>query len=77
MDRINKIDNFKALKTEQIKDCKKLEFRKKTIDFDDMNDVNDVNNVNAGEEETVDVVYDPVLKCYYDPKTNNYYELIP
>lgn len=24
----------------------------------------------------VDVIYDPQLKCYYNPKTNEYYELI-
>jgi hypothetical protein len=27
------------------------------------------------EGETVDVLFDPVMKCYYDPKTNTYYEL--
>ena len=26
-------------------------------------------------DEMVDVIYDPVFKCYYDPKTKNYYEL--
>lgn len=25
--------------------------------------------------ETLEVVYDPILKCYYDPKTNTYYEM--
>jgi len=25
--------------------------------------------------EILEVVYDPVVKCYYDPKTNNYYDL--
>ena len=29
----------------------------------------------GGGEEMVDLVYDPVLKCYYDQKTNKYYEL--
>lgn len=28
-----------------------------------------------GGEEMVDLVYDPVLNCYYDAKTNKYYEL--
>lgn len=28
-----------------------------------------------GEEEAVELVYDPVLKCYYDPSTHEYYEL--
>ena len=23
--------------------------------------------------EVLDVVYDPVLKCYYEPKSNSYY----
>ena len=27
-------------------------------------------------QEMMDVVYDPQLKCYYNPKTNEYYELI-
>ena len=26
-------------------------------------------------EDDLDLMYDPVLKCYYDPKTNKYYEL--
>ena len=25
--------------------------------------------------EILEVVYDPVIKCYYDEKTNNYYDL--
>ena len=28
-----------------------------------------------GGDEMVDLVYDPVLNCYYDHKTNKYYEL--
>ncbi|CAG9332669.1 unnamed protein product [Blepharisma stoltei] len=28
-----------------------------------------------GEEEAVELVYDPVLKCYYDPSTHEYYEV--
>ncbi len=27
------------------------------------------------KEATVEVIFDPVLKCYYDPKDNSYYEL--
>jgi len=27
------------------------------------------------EGETLEVLYDPILKCYYDPKTNTYYEM--
>jgi hypothetical protein len=27
------------------------------------------------QEEEVEVVYDPVLNCYYDPNTHEYYEL--
>ncbi len=26
-------------------------------------------------ESDVEVVYDPVLNCYYDPNTHEYYEL--
>ena len=25
--------------------------------------------------ETLEVLYDPILKCYYEPKSNTYYEL--
>jgi hypothetical protein len=27
------------------------------------------------EEQMVEVVYDPVMNCYFDPTTNQYYEL--
>ena len=27
------------------------------------------------EEDELDLLYDQVLNCYYDPKTNKYYEL--
>jgi hypothetical protein len=27
------------------------------------------------EKEEVELVYDPVLNCYYDHKTHTYYEL--
>lgn len=29
----------------------------------------------GGSEEEVDLLFDPVLNCYYDPATNRYYEL--
>ena len=25
-------------------------------------------------EEKLDVIYDPILKCYYEPSTGNYYQ---
>jgi hypothetical protein len=25
--------------------------------------------------EDMDLLFDPILKCFYDPKTNKYYEL--
>jgi len=28
----------------------------------------------VAEEEQIDVIYDPVFKCYYEPKTNTYYQ---
>lgn len=28
-----------------------------------------------GGEEMVDLVFDPILNCYYDAKTNQYFEL--
>ena len=27
------------------------------------------------EGEVLDVIYDPVLKCYYHPRSNSYYDL--
>lgn len=32
-------------------------------------------SVENEEGETVEVLFDPILKCYYDPKSNTYYEL--
>jgi hypothetical protein len=29
----------------------------------------------GGSGEEIDLLYDPILSCYYDPKTNKYYEL--
>eukprot|EP01043_Picozoa_sp_COSAG02_P017685 COSAG02_NODE_807_length_16930_cov_21.113719_8_plen_832_part_00 len=29
----------------------------------------------GGGAEEIDLLYDPILSCYYDPKTNKYYEL--
>ena len=29
----------------------------------------------GGCGEDIDLLYDPILSCYYDPKTNKYYEL--
>ncbi len=27
------------------------------------------------DEPDLDLIYDPVLNCYFDPRTNKYYEL--
>ena len=39
--------------------------------------VSDLNsaNENTDEEEELDLLFDPVLNCYFDPKTQKYYEL--
>jgi len=29
-----------------------------------------------GDNNILDLVYDPVLNCYFDPGTNKYYELL-
>ncbi|KAJ1625590.1 hypothetical protein T492DRAFT_879912 [Pavlovales sp. CCMP2436] len=29
----------------------------------------------AEEEDVVDLLYDPTLNCYYEPRTGKYYEL--
>jgi hypothetical protein len=26
-------------------------------------------------DQSVDLMYDPILRCYYNPRTNRYYEL--
>ena len=38
-------------------------------------DFGGINEVFGEDDEKVDVVYDPILKCYYDPKSGNYYQL--
>ena len=37
-------------------------------------DLADEEDDTSGEEE-IDLLYDPVLNCYFDPKTCKYYEL--
>jgi hypothetical protein len=42
------------------------------------NSVSDVGKkatVENEDGETLEVLYDPILKCYYEPKSNTYYEL--
>ena len=34
------------------------------------------NTENESESGDLDVIYDPVLNYYFDPKSNKYYELI-
>ena len=31
--------------------------------------------IETDEEEMLDLMYDPCLNCYFDPKTGKYYEL--
>lgn len=38
-------------------------------------DMKNINEVYGEDEEKIDMVYDPVLKCYYDPNTNTYFQL--
>jgi len=30
---------------------------------------------NGDEEEDLELIYDPILNCYWDPQNNKYYEL--
>lgn len=30
---------------------------------------------NTADEEELDLLYDPCLNCYFDPRTHKYYEL--
>ena len=29
----------------------------------------------TNQDEKIDLMYDPILACYYDPSTNRYYQL--
>lgn len=31
---------------------------------------------NSGEEEFLNLMYDPCLNCYFDPQSGKYYELL-
>jgi hypothetical protein len=48
--------------------AKATDFRPFTPPFEGYSQVDE-------EEEAVELVYDPVLQCYYDPNTHEYYEL--
>ncbi|XP_040890483.1 uncharacterized protein C3orf67 homolog isoform X1 [Toxotes jaculatrix] len=37
--------------------------------------INHTNNEEESEDEYLNLLYDPCLKCYFDPKTGKYYEL--
>ena len=56
---INLIDKNKTVITEKNND-------KVMMDFTSRSD-------NPQEEDKVELEYDPILNCYYDPKTNQYY----
>ena len=49
------------------------------IDSSSMNKASEIKEgkatVENEEGETLEVLYDPIFKCYYDPKTNTYYEM--
>ena len=34
------------------------------------------NSLENEEDEELDLIYDPVLNCYYDPSSHKYYELV-
>ena len=40
-----------------------------------MSEVGKKSTVENEEGEKIEVLYDPILKCYYEPKSNTYYEL--
>ena len=50
-----------------------------TIDSDDADivnaDDNNAMNSSKGGEASVELIYDPVLACYFDPKSGKYYEI--
>ncbi len=47
----------------------------KTLDEGGIEFREGINEVFEEDEGKIDVVYDPILKCYYDPKTNTYYQV--
>ena len=59
--------------------CPIFSFGQITIDSDDADIANayDNNAMNSskGGEASVELIYDPVLACYFDPKSGKYYEI--
>jgi hypothetical protein len=70
----NKNKSFNEIES----DLKKVNSNGIKVDTKDSFNVNKSNNLKTGEIKThhdLDLIYDHVLGCYYDPKTNMYYEL--
>ncbi|XP_072136593.1 protein CFAP20DC isoform X6 [Mobula birostris] len=60
------------LPSEQMKDQKNISPRQ-PFPLQDLN--NDTASVTEDQDEVLDLLYDPCLNCYFDPKTGKYYEL--
>ncbi|XP_059800218.1 uncharacterized protein C3orf67 homolog isoform X1 [Hypanus sabinus] len=60
------------LPSEQMKDQKNISPRQLST-LQDLN--NDTASVTEDQDEVLDLLYDPCLNCYFDPKTGKYYEL--
>ncbi|XP_051873584.1 uncharacterized protein C3orf67 homolog [Pristis pectinata] len=60
------------LPSEQMKDQKNISPRQPSA-LQDLR--NDTASVTEDQDEVLDLLYDPCLNCYFDPKTGKYYEL--
>ncbi|XP_078269887.1 protein CFAP20DC [Rhinoraja longicauda] len=61
------------LPSEQMKDQKNIISPRQPSARQDL--TNDAANVMDDQDEVLDLLYDPCLNCYFDPKTGKYYEL--
>ncbi|XP_055504298.1 protein CFAP20DC-like [Leucoraja erinacea] len=61
------------LPSEQMKDQRNIISPRQPSALQDL--TNDTGNVMEDQDEVLDLLYDPCLNCYFDPKTGKYYEL--
>ena len=59
------LQSFTA-KQNMVSTLKKMQ--KENVDFED------IHEVEGEEEDKLELVYDSILKCYYEPKSGNYYQ---
>ena len=65
----------KGLKNDKESEAGLTPHKQSVEDEKDGLEFKEMNEVFGDDSGKIDVVYDPILKCYYDPKTNAYYQL--